>query len=337
MKKMLFLIMGCAIVSTLTAQENIDELLAAGVNDAKRFSENYIKPANDGLAYGINVGWFNNAATPKRFGFELSLIGNASFIKDEQKTFNLNVAEYENIRFPDNSPNKNVATALGNNDPAQTVIITYEDPIFGNQEAEFELPTGIGAANINIIPTVFLQASFSPFNGTQFKARYFPKVDREDAKVGLYGFGLQQDFTALLPADKALPIAISGLVAYTHLDGSYDFTNQGVVNGENQRIETETNTFLYQAIVSTKLKVINFYGSLGYMSGKNKTDLLGTYVVSDGVFFSEEITDPFSISSDTKGLLTTLGASLKAGFFGLNASYTIADFNSASLGINFMF
>ena len=73
------------------------------------------------------------------------------------------------------------------------------------------------------------------------------------------------------------------------------------------------------------------------MSGENKTDLLGTYVVSDGVFFSEEITDPFSISSDTKGLLTTLGASLKAGFFGLNASYTIADFNSASLGINFMF
>ena len=43
MKNMLFLIMGCAIVSTLTAQENIDELLAAGVNDAKRFSENYIK------------------------------------------------------------------------------------------------------------------------------------------------------------------------------------------------------------------------------------------------------------------------------------------------------
>tara|TARA_R110002012_G_scaffold299317_2_gene498372 strand:- start:1784 stop:2794 length:1011 start_codon:yes stop_codon:yes gene_type:complete len=336
MRNLVILVALCSIVGA-QAQENLDELLAAGVNDAKRFSTDYIKPANDGLAYGMNVGWFNNAVTPKKFGFELSLVGNATFINDDKKTFQLNVADYENIRFPDNSSSKNVATALGHNDPPQTVIITYDDPIFGNQEAEFELPTGVGAANVNIIPTVFLQASFSPFNGTQLKARYFPKVDREDAKVGLYGFGLQQDFTKLLPADKVLPISISGLVAYTHLDGSYDFTDEGVVDGDNQQIQTETNTMLFEVIVGTKLKVINFYGSLGYINGKNKTDLLGTYRVSDGIFFSEEIKDPFSIESDTSGLLGTLGANLKLGFFGLNASYTIADFSSASLGMNFMF
>ncbi|WAC01755.1 hypothetical protein N7U66_17945 [Lacinutrix neustonica] len=111
--------------------------------------------------------------------------------------------------FRDNAPSKAVASALGHNDPVQTVIITYDDPIFGNQETELELPTGIGSANVNIIPTVFLQASFSPFKGTQLKGRYFPKVDREDAKVGLYGLGLQQDFTAFLPADKLLPVTIS--------------------------------------------------------------------------------------------------------------------------------
>lgn len=337
MKKTGLIIVALALAVSSNAQENLNQLLAAGVADAERFSASYIKPANDGLAYGINTGWFNNAKTPKRFGFELSIIGNATFISDEDKQFVLDVSEYENIRFPDNSPNKGVATALGHNDPAQTVIITYDDPIFGNQEREFELPTGIGSQNINLIPTAFLQASFSPFKGTQLKARYFPKIDQEDTKLGLYGFGLQQDFTAFLSEDNLLPVTISGLIAYTHLDGSYDFTDEGVVEGENQRIETETNTMLYQLIVSTKLKVINFYGSVGYLSGKNKTDLLGTYRVSDGFLFSEEITDPFSIESDTKGVLTTVGANLSLGFFGINAAYTIADFNSASLGMNFSF
>ena len=324
-------------VINLHSQENIDELLAAGINDTKRFATDYIKPANDGLAYGINNGWFNNAKTPKRFGFEFSIIGNATFIEDKEKSFVLNVADYENIRFPDGSASKEVATALGHNDPEQTVIVTYDDPIFGDQEVELTLPTGVGAANVNLIPTVFLQASFSPFKGTQVKGRYFPKVNAEDVKVGLYGIGLQQDFTAVLPVNKVLPITISGLIAYTHLDGSYDFTEEGIVDGENQEVQTETNTMLYQLIVGTKLNVINFYGAVGYLSGKNQTDLLGTYRVSNGILFSEEIKDPFSVKSDTNGVVATLGANLKLGFFGLNATYTIADFSSASVGMNFSF
>lgn len=332
-----------ALVSTLStnAQDNLDQLLAAGVADAERFSANYIKPANDGLAYGINTGWFNNAKTPKRFGFELSIIGNATFINDVDKQFILDTNDYENIRFQDGSTSKPVSTALGHNDPAIFVEVTYDDPIFGEQTTELELPTGIGSANINLVPTAFLQASFSPFKGTQIKGRYFPKVDQEDVKVGLYGFGIQQDFTSFLPADKVLPISISGLIAYTHLNGSYDFTDTGVVDGENQQIETETNTMLYQLIVGTKLKIINFYASVGYLSGKNTTDLLGTYRVSGEVLgqtvYSDEIKDPFSIKSDTTGVLTTVGANLSLGFFGINAAYTIADFNSASVGMNFSF
>ena len=111
----------------------------------------------------------------------------------------------------------------------------------------------------------------------------------------MYGAALQQDFTEWLPADKILPVAISGLVAYTHLNGSYDFTDSSLVDGDNQQIETELNTLLLQLIVGTKLKIINFYGGLGYITGKSNTDLLGTYRVSNGLIFSEEIVDPFSI------------------------------------------
>lgn len=337
MKKYLVLALMLLPSIMMNAQENIDDLLAAGINDAKKFTTDYIQPASEGLAYGINNGWFNNAKAPKKYGFEISIIGNASFIKDEKKSFVMNVADYENIRFQDNSPSKTVATALGQNSPDVTVIITYDDPIFGNQETELTLPTGIGSENINLIPTAFLQASFSPFKGTQIKGRFFPKVNTDDVKVGFYGLGLQQEFTSWLPADKIIPVAISGLVAYTHLDGSYDFTDDGLVDGNNQQVQTKINTLLFELLVGTKLKIINFYGGLGYISGKSTTDLTGTYRVSDGVFTSQDIVDPFSVKQDVNGVRGTVGANLKLGFFSLNADYTLAEFDSASVGLNFSF
>ena len=338
MRKILLLLYLTAFtISSLKAQENVNDLLAAGIADAKRFTQDYIAPASEGLAYGINNGWFNNAKAPKRFGFELSIIGNVGFIKDEKKSFRINVSDYENIRFEDGSSSKVVATALGHNDPPVNVIVTYDDPIFGSQETTLQLPTGIGSQNFNSIPTGFLQASFSPFKGTQLKGRFFPKVNVEDSEVGLYGFGIQQEFTSWLPADKILPVAISGLIAYTNLDGSYDFTDSEVVDGSNQRVETNVNTLLFELIVGTKLKVINFYGGLGYITGTSETDLLGTYVVTDGFLFSQAITDPFSVEHDISGVRGTLGANLKVGFFGLNADYTFAEFNSATLGLNVSF
>lgn len=319
------------------AQDNLNDLLAAGVSDAQRFAEDYIAPVSEGLGFGINNGWFNNAKAPKRFGFELALIGNASFIKDKKKSFVMNTSDYQNIAFSDGSTSKAVASALGQNNPDVVVEITYDDPIFGNQTVSLNLPTGIGSENINLIPTAFLQGSFSPFKGTQIKGRFFPKVDTEDVKINLYGFGLQQEFTSWLPADKIWPVAISGLVAYTHLDASYDFTDADLVNGANQRVETDVNTILLQLIVGTRLKIINFYGGLGYITGKGTTDLLGSYVVTDGILTSPVIRDPFSVERDISGIRGTVGANLQLGFFGLNADYSIAEFNSAALGINFAF
>ena len=338
MKKLIILISFIFFSQSNFAQQNLNDLLAAGVNDAKRFSEGYLLPATNGLAYGISSGWFNNAKTPKKYGFELSIIGNTSFIKDENKVFEMKTEDYTNIEFPNDIDSQNVATALGHNNPDITVLVTY-DGEFGltEEEVELTLPTGIGSSNVNLIPTAFLQGSFTLFEGTQIKGRFFPKVETEDVKIGLYGIGIQQEFTTWLPEDSNFPLAISGLVSYTHLDANYDFTNTEVVDGENQQVQTNVNSLLFQLIAGTNFKVLNFYGAVGYLSATSETDLLGTYRVSDGILFSEEIIDPFSVDSKTNGVTATLGANVKAGFFGINASYTLADFDTASLGINFMF
>ncbi len=320
------------------AQQNIDDLLAAGINDAQRFASDYLRPASDGMMYSINQGWFNDAKAKKLFGFEISLVANASFVGDDNKSFILDTSQYENLQFRDGSIEKEVATAFGDIDGI-IVVVEGEStvPIIPPQDAEFELPTGLGGSNINFVPSAFLQASFGFLKGTEIKARFFPKVNTNDTEVGFYGLGLQHEFTSWLPADKVFPVAISGLIAYTHLDGSYDFTDTNIVDGENQRFENNTNTYLFQVIGSTKLPVFNVYGGIGYLTGTSTTDLLGTYRVRSGIVSEEEITDPFSIESRVSGIRGTLGAKLTLAFFRMNLDYTLAEYGSLSFALNFGF
>ncbi|WP_417364108.1 DUF6588 family protein [Galbibacter sp.] len=318
-----------------TAQQNINDLLAAGVNDAQRFTNDYLAPASEGLMYGMSNGWFNSAEAKPFLGFEISIIGNISPVKDEKKAFELNTDVYENLHFADGKASKQVATALGDIEGIEMYVESEVAPGV-TERVDITLPTGLASENVNFVPTAFVQLSVGLFKGTEVKARFFPKVDSDDVKVGFYGFGIQHEFTQWLPGNSLFPVAISGLVGYTHLDGSYDFTNTGIVDGENQHFETNANTWVFQAIASTKLPVINFYGSLGYLTGKSNTDILGTYKVQSGPF-QETIKDPFSVSKNTSGVRATLGTKLKLSVFRLNVDYTFAEFNSLNLGINFGF
>ena len=337
MKKIFLLFIVLLSTSFLRAQDSFDALLAAGVDDAQQFTNDYLAPGTDALMYGINNGWYNTAKVKPLLGFEISVMANAGIISDSKKSFLMNTADYDNVSFVNGEQSQNVGTVLGENDPSVLVEVTYDDPIFGNQTVALELPNGLAAENISFLPTAFLQGSIGLSFGTEFKARFVPKINADDTEIGMYGFGLQHDFTHWLPADKLLPVAISGMVAYTHLDGKYDFTDTSGIDGENQRLENSTNTWLFQLIGSTRLPVINFYGGLGYLSGKSESDVLGTYIVTNDALgiSSEAIVDPYSVSSSVSGVRATLGTRLKLGFFRINADYTFAEYDSFSLGLNF--
>ncbi len=322
-------------ITTTYSQENIEDILSAGVNDTEQYLGDYLNPATDALVYNLNSGWFNSGKAKKLFGFEISVIGNASFVKDENKNFVLNTADYENLRFLDGSPSKEVSTAFGD---IENVAMVVEGPLPGAvDDAVFELPTGLGSSDINFMPSAFLQVSFGLIKGTEIKARYFPKVETEEVEAGLYGFGIQHEFTSWLPADKLFPVAISGLIGYTRLDGTYDFTATSIVSGSNQRLEHVTDTWIFHVIGSTKFPVFNFYGGLGYATGNSKTDLKGTYIIQSGAIAGDTLIDPLSIDSSTSGIRASLGAYLKLGFFRLNADYTLASYNNLSFGVSFGF
>ena len=343
MKKVrLFLVLVIA-TGILKAQNDFDALLAAGVDNAERFAEDYIAPGTNGLMHSINANWFNTADAKPLGGFEISVLVNAATIKDEKKSFLMRIADYNSnpnqdyeISFPDAANTKMVATALGDNDTNVDILIRYDNAL-GNQEERITLPNGIGSATANLLPSAFIQGALGLSKGIEIKARFVPKINTDDVSLSMYGAGLQVEFTKWLPADKLLPVALSGLVAYTQINGSYSLNESTGIQGENQRLENDTNTLLLQLIASTKLPIINFYGGIGFIKGKSESDLLGTYTISSGPLLSETITDPFSISSDVSALRGTIGTKLKLGFFRLNAEYHLSEFDAFSLGVNFGF
>jgi len=335
MKKIL-LVMILSSVSLVQAQ-GINDLLVSGVDDANRFANSFLAPVSEAAIYGISTGWYNSADAKPLGGFEISIVGNMTGFKnkEDKKAFLLDPSEYDNLDFVQNPGQPRlVSTALGDIEGIQ-VFVEDESGLF---REEFELPSGLAAEDFNFIPSGYLQGSVGLIKGLEVKARFLPKIKfDDDAKIGLFGAGLQYDFTKMLPADKVLPVAISGVIGYTNLSGEYDFTESSTIDGSDQRLDAKFKTWNFSAVVSTRnIPVINFYGGLGYITGKSDIDVLGTYE-ANGPFFTERVVDPFSLSENASGVVANLGTKLKLGFFRINAEYNFAEFNTFTFGINFGF
>ncbi|MBW2962155.1 DUF6588 family protein [Mesonia aestuariivivens] len=332
MKSVLFV---SALLSTLilNAQDNIKDFLRAGVDNAERFSESYIAPAAEASVYNLANGWYNSGKVKKTFHFEISVVANAAFVSDDKQNFELNVGDYSNISFPDGAQRKSVATIFGENNPDQLVIIEYDTGI-ATETAEIKLPQGLGDSNINFVPSAYLQGSLGLIKGFELKARFLPEIEYDGTKTKLYGAALQHEFTNWLKGADLLPVAISGLIGYTRIDASYDLDESSIA-GAGQEISSEMNSWVFSAIASTKLPVINFYGGLGFVSGNATTALKGSYIIDAGPSQGIELIDPYAIKTSINGINATLGFKLKLSFFRLNAAYSFQEYQNFNIGLNF--
>ncbi len=202
MKKIALLVIFALSTIISKAQNDLDALLAAGVDDAQRFANDYLAPGTNGLMHSMNANWFNSAKAKPLGGFEISIIANASLVNDDNKMFNLNTANYNNVQFVSGPSSQMVSSVLGQNDPAIFVEVEYDDPIFGSQTEQIELPTGIGDGSANLLPTAFIQAAVGLSHGIEVKARFVPKIETDDVSLNMYGAGLQVELTELIPTGK---------------------------------------------------------------------------------------------------------------------------------------
>ncbi|NEV93861.1 hypothetical protein G3567_06825 [Psychroflexus sp. YR1-1] len=319
---------------TSYAQSGIENLLRSGIDDANKFANAYINPGSEAVIYSLANGWYNTAKVKSLGGFEISVIGGISEIGDDKTSFALNENDYSSLRFESGPGIQQVGTVLGQNSPDISMIITENDQNLGS----ITLPQGLASENVEYLPNLILQGSVGLLFSTELKLRFLPEVETQDVTAQFYGVGLQHEFTDWIPGLKVLPIAISGFVGYNSFESEYRFSSQSTfISGSNQSIVSDIESWHYALVASTKLPIINFYGSIGAVSGSADSALKGEYTISSGVSQIEgaTIVDPLSTSSSVSGFRATVGTKLTLAFFRLNVDYSFQEFNSLNVGINF--
>ncbi len=350
-------------VKSVSAQNNISEILAAGLVAAQEYSDSYIMPAGESFATNLSTGWYDDAKSLKKWQFELSVRGQATFSPDDQRSFVLDPERYAQIiqdeydgsgnpparievSFADGSTNpRNIATALGVNNPPEFLVIRALDGVFGTEldRTTIELGQGLENENVDFIPTVFLQAGLGLGGGLEIKARFVPKIQVDEAKTSLYGGAVQWEMTKLFEdesGNSAFPFRLAALAGVTRVDADYDFQDGVVVDGVNQSIEVQATSFTFAAIASTRWKVFNFFGGVNYATGTTESDLLGTYTIrNNSVIFpgSTTFNDPLSVNADIDMIMSTVGGKLNLGPFSVVGSYTFSDYSTANAAVAFRF
>ncbi|WP_412986285.1 DUF6588 family protein [Pontimicrobium sp. IMCC45349] len=347
MKKLL-LIIALVFTTQFSKAQELESLLLAA-DDASLLAENYMRPAMNGLMYSMNNGWYTTAKTHKKFGFDITISANASFVPSKDEMFDFIASEYQYLSLPNGETS--LPTIMSDNDSETLVDVSIPNGNNTFNVGSFEMPGGItDDLPANAIGAPMVQVGVGiPFK-TDVKLRLVPKVSfDDDVEASLIGVGLQHDLMQYFgPLDK-LPLNVSILAAFTKMDVTYSIDDDSisddvvVTNGQG---EFKLNTWTVQALASLDFKIVTLYGGVGYNNGSSSFKMKGdynlTYDVEDNNgnvigTVSETISNPMNLDFDANGIRGTLGARLNIGFFKIFADYTIQEYNTASAGIAFSF
>lgn len=339
--------------------QSFDHILVAGQNDASLYVENYLEPVLGGLVQNLNSGWYHSGKTHKKYGFDFTINATASFVPDNKKSFLFKNSDYTVLELANGNSQDNLPTVMGQTTNEQIDVKIPLDS-FGNI-----IPQGS-----NIIPTSFKVARFDALDGiedklpvaavpspmiqvglglpskTDVKLRFVPSIGNDEVTFNLFGIGLQHNLLQYFKLDKVTPFDVSVLGAFTTSTTRYVPKNSSIP-GRNQETTFRINAYTIQLIGNINLKVINFYGGLGYSAGAANVIVKGTYQFDYDIndtfgniinTVNEEITDPINIDYRmNKQLKATLGMRLNVAFFKIFADYSIQDYGTLNAGISLSF
>ncbi|MEM6684423.1 MAG: DUF6588 family protein, partial [Bacteroidota bacterium] len=308
--------------------------------------ENYMSPLMEGFLYSINGGWYTTAKAHKKFGFDITISANASFVPNSRQNFTFNPADYQFLVTANGETT--LPTVMSENGTETTVDVRI--PIDGTNTfkvGSFEVPGGIAEDfPINAVPAPMLQVGLGLPTKTDVKLRYVPTIDYGDGvEAGLIGVGLMHDITQYLgPIDK-MPLSVSVLAAFTNLSATYAINDDSLsdnVSVNNGEAEFSMNAWTIQALGSLDFKIITLYAGFGYNQGSSEINIKGDYNLSYDVednngnvvsTVTETVSNPVNLDFDASGVRSTIGARLNLGPIKIFGDYTFQKFNTLSAGL----
>ena len=326
---------------------DLPDLFQASPSDAEDMMEEYLNPSAKALGNGLNAGWYNTAKPHKFPGFDITVGSALVFVPDEDYEFDLNELDLNSVNVVD----KNISpTIAGEKDGVSLENDTYS-------ELTFNTPDGADLATVPV-PSLKVGVGVPFLDGTELMGRYIPKLDFDQAKVGLWGIGAKYDVIQHVPIAKRVPaLNVSVMAAYTNLSASKDVSytpeDMGVdemVSGfDNQSIDLNTESFTANAIASIDIPVVTVFASAGVTSNTSSLELLGNYPVSVSIHDEtgnltvkdEDVEkNPVSLKfEDNADMIPRLNAGVrfKLAVVTLHVDYTYSAYSMVSGGVGISF
>ena len=343
------------VVSSVSfAQFKDTNFLRSAPADGVKFVQAYFAPWANAFGAGLSGSWYNTAKPHKLGGFDITGGLNVGIVPTSAETFDISkIGLSSSITGTGVTP-----TVAGPKSPVQT--LTYQ--VGGQTLAQFKTPEG---SSLRFIPVPTLQLGIGLPLGTEVKLRYVPKINIDKGDISLWGVGLMHSIMQYLPGNKLLPLDVSIFGGYTKLSGNVPLNLQPDLTVIQNYTAPYSSTFKGQnmtlsitalnvsAIASVNLKVITFYGGLGYAKTETLLKLQGSYPtpvlaaanilspiphaeynntgVKNGVDFPKMDIGNFS------GLRANIGFRLKLAVLTIYADYTRAQYNVVSAGMGLSF
>lgn len=330
-----------AVAPTKAQFGDVGAFLKAGAADAQLLTREYIKPLPTGFGTGLNAGFTETAGAKKTLGFSLQIRASVAMVPTTDQEFDIADLALTNIR-PANAANTITPTISGESSVGPELIIEDNS---GNELSRFNMPKGIG---IPAVPAPIVQAGIGLIRDTDLTVRFVPETTFDNfGSFSVLGGAVKHGVNQYIPGGGLLPVDITLMVGFNQvkLDAELDVQPDAgsVPNGQpgdfsDQAIQTETNTFVINALVGKSLPFISVYGGLGYQKASLDVNMVGDYPVSLPFNRYDVITDPFAFTLDSESSVHMLGGfRLRLGVLAFYGEATIANYFTANAGIGISF
>jgi hypothetical protein len=328
----------CAALSPLKAQnQQFDEIIRSGVQDANTYFSNYMSPFAASLGNGMAGGWYNTARPHKTLGFDLTASLSYAIIPPSANTFTFNQQDYNNLQLVGSSTNE-LPTFVGSDytgggrlEVSGSREIAPGVNVEGNQS--FDVLNGLGIGDYVpgplAVPVPSFQLGVGIIKNTDLIIRLTPEINLDDVSFRQFGIGIKHDIKQWIPGMKLLPFDLSALVAFNTINSTYQIDEQA-----GQYAEFNANATTFQVLVSKKLFFFTPYAGLGINAINTTFKVLGDFEFDDGLGGNVTVTDPVALDfTGNGGARFTIGARFKILWvLAAHVDYTFQTYNTLNVG-----
>lgn len=313
----------------------VENFLLASEEDKNLLVNSYFSPLFKSLQVSMNEGWSRSAKTHKKFGFDLTFFASAVEIPDSEKSFD--ISGFNNL-----TSSSNTSPTIFGQETNESFSVDFQ-PAGEEYTISANFPAANGYGTIlkegrMILPNIQFSLGL-PFK-TDLILRYIPDSKFKGAKLSSLGFGVKHSLMQYFKPGKVLPLNIAVLATHSSTNGSYNFGVNSQIQGSNQGMNLDVNSFSYGVVGSLDLKVFSIYSSFSKVNTKSEFKINGNYVlnysssISGNQSIQVSVTDPVSIENKLDYLKKNVGVSLNFPGIKFFLDYTIHNYNSVNAGVS---